>query len=182
VGVQKLEGMSRYLERFELTVQRIQQDLNGLSAGVSDAGPSAQRLADSLEFLNQVIRGLSGEESGIAIQKVTGADPEQRLKTVVQRNQQYTNSVRKAIGAAEPLAKAQTAARGLPALAGTLAAQLGYSRASRWRHCYSPRSPGSIRRPPTSGAATSCACAKTNATKKPSCACSMNCRAWRMAI
>jgi twitching motility protein PilJ len=125
VGVQKLEGMSRYLERFELTVQRIQQDLNGLSSGVSDAGPSAQRLADSLEFLNQVIRGLSGEESGIAIQKVTGADPEQRLKTVVQRNQQYTNSVRKAIGAAEPLAKAQAAARALPALANTLATQLG---------------------------------------------------------
>jgi twitching motility protein PilJ len=125
VGVQKLEGMSRYLERFELTVQRIQQDLNGLSSGVSDAGPSAQRLADSLEFLNQVIRGLSGEESGIAIQKVTGADPEQRLKTVVQRNQQYTGSVRKAIGAAEPLAKAQAAARALPALANTLATQLG---------------------------------------------------------
>jgi twitching motility protein PilJ len=125
VGVQKLEGMSRYLERFELTVQRIQQDLNGLGAGVSDAGPSAQRLADSLEFLNQVIRGLSGEESGIAIQKVTGADPEQRLKTVVQRNQQYGASVRKAIGAADALSKAQTAARGLPALANTLATELG---------------------------------------------------------
>jgi twitching motility protein PilJ len=124
VGVQKLEGMSRYLERFELTMQRIQQDLTGLGAGVSDAGPSAQRLADSLEFLNQVIRGLSGEESGIAIQKVTGADAEQRLKTVVQRNQQYTASVRKAIGAAEPLAKAQAAARGLPALANSLATQL----------------------------------------------------------
>src|SRR6202011_397601 len=65
VGVQKLEGMSRYLERFELMVQRIQQDLNGLAAGVSDAAPSAQRLADSLEFLNQVVRGLSGEESGL---------------------------------------------------------------------------------------------------------------------
>jgi twitching motility protein PilJ len=125
VGVQKLEGMSRYLERFELTVQRIQQDLNGLGSGVSDAGPSAQRLADSLEFLNQVIRGLSGEESGIAIQRVTGADPEQRLKTVVQRNQQYTNSVRKAIGAADALAKAQTAARAMPALANTLSAQIG---------------------------------------------------------
>jgi twitching motility protein PilJ len=125
VGVQKLEGMSRYLERFELTVQRIQQDLNGLGSGVSDAGPSSQRLADSLEFLNQVIRGLSGEESGIAIQKVTGADPEARLKTVVQRNQQYNNSVRKAIGAADALSKAQAAARGLPALASTLATQLG---------------------------------------------------------
>ena len=125
VGVQKLEGMTRYLERFELTVQRIQQDLNGLASGVSDAGPSAQRLADSLEFLNQVIRGLSGEESGIAIQKVTGADPEQRLKTVVQRNQQYAGSVRKAIGAADALAKAQGAVRALPPLATALTAELG---------------------------------------------------------
>src|ERR1700735_5710663 len=30
VGVQKLEGMRRYLERLELTVQRMPQDLNGL--------------------------------------------------------------------------------------------------------------------------------------------------------
>jgi twitching motility protein PilJ len=125
VGVQKLEGMSRYLERFELTVQRIQQDLSGLGSGVSDAGPSAQRLADSLEFLNQVIRGLSGEESGIAIQKVTGADPEQRLKVVVQRAQQYNTSVRKAIGAADALSKAQGAARALPGVASTLSSALG---------------------------------------------------------
>src|SRR3984957_10026703 len=103
VGAQKLDGMSRYLERFELMVQRIQQDLNGLASGVSDAAPAAQRLADSLEFLSQVMRGLSGEESGLALTKVTGADAEQRLKTLVGRNQQYANSVRKAIGAAEAL-------------------------------------------------------------------------------
>ena len=125
VGVQKLEGMSRYLERFELMVQRIQQDLNGLASGVSDAAPAAQRLADSLEFLNQVMRGLSGDESGLALTRVTGADAEQRLKTVVARNQQYGASVRKAIGAAEPLSKAQTAARALPALASSLVTQLG---------------------------------------------------------
>jgi hypothetical protein len=35
-------------------------------SGVSDAAPAAQRLADSLEFLSQVMRGLSGEESGLA--------------------------------------------------------------------------------------------------------------------
>src|SRR5580700_7444493 len=131
VGVQKLEGMSRYLERFELTVQRIQQDLGGLASGVSDAAPAAQRLADSLEFLNQVMRGLSGEESGLALSKVTGADAEQRLKTVVARNQQYGNAVRKAIGAAEPLSKAQAAARSLPALASSLAAELGDAPATR---------------------------------------------------
>jgi twitching motility protein PilJ len=125
VGVQKLEGMSRYVDRFELMVQRIQQDLNGLASGVSDAAPAAQRLADSLEFLNQVVRGLSGEESGLALTRVTGADAEQRLKTVVARNQQYGNSVRKAIGAAEVLSKAQVAARTLPAVAGGLATDLG---------------------------------------------------------
>src|ERR1700730_12196185 len=131
VGVQKLEGMSRYLERFELTVQRVQQDLNGLASGVSDAAPAAQRLADGLEFLNQVMRGLSGEESGLALSKVTGADAEQRLKTVVARNQQYGNAVRKAIGAAEPLSKAQAAARGLPAVASGLVAELGTAPSAR---------------------------------------------------
>jgi twitching motility protein PilJ len=122
VGVQKLEGMSRYLERFELTVQRIQQELNGLALGVNDAAPAAQRLADSLEFLNQVMRGLSGEESGMALSRVTGPDAEARLKTVTQRNQQFATSVRKAIGAAEPLSKAQAAARTLPALASAMTA------------------------------------------------------------
>jgi len=125
VGVQKLDGMSRYLERFELTVQRTQQDLNALASGVSDAAPAAQRLADSLEFLDQVVRGLSGEESGLTLSKVTGAEAEQRLKALVQRNQQFAASVRKAIGAAEPLSKAQAAARTLPVTAGALATQLG---------------------------------------------------------
>ncbi len=124
VGVQKLDGMSRYLERFELTVQRVQQDLNGLASGVSDAAPAAQRLADSLEFLNQVVRGLAGEESGLALSKVTGAEAEQRLKIVVQRNQQFAATVRKAIGASESLSKAQAAARTLPSLAGGLATEL----------------------------------------------------------
>jgi twitching motility protein PilJ len=125
VGAQKLDGMSRYLERFELMVQRIQQDLNGLASGVSDAAPAAQRLADSLEFLSQVVRGLSGEESGLGLSKVTGADAEQRLKTVVARNQQYASSVRKAIGAAQALSRAQAAARTLPAVASSLSAELG---------------------------------------------------------
>jgi twitching motility protein PilJ len=131
VGAQKLDGMSRYLERFELMVQRIQQDLNGLASGVSDAAPAAQRLADSLEFLGQVMRGLSGEESGLALAKVTGADAEQRLKTVVTRNQQYGNSVRKAIGAAQALSRAQAAARTLPALASGLSAELADAPAAR---------------------------------------------------
>ena len=124
VGVQKLEGLSRYLERFELTVQRVQQELSGLGSGVSDAGPTAQRLADSLEFLNQVMRGLSGEESGLALSRVTGSDAEQRLRTVIQRNQQFAAMVRKAVAAAEPMSKAQAAERALPPLASGLATKI----------------------------------------------------------
>ncbi len=125
VGFQKLDGMSRFLERFELTVQRIQQDINGLASGVSDAAPAAQRLADSLEFLNQVVKGLAGDESGLALTRVTGAEAEQRLKLVQQVNQQFATAVRKAISASEALSKAQTAARGLPGAAGSLATELG---------------------------------------------------------
>ena len=124
-GVLKLDGISRYLERFELTVQRIQQDLNGLSSGVSEAAPAAQRLADGLEFLDQVTRGLSGEDSGLSIPKISGQEAEGRLKAVVQRNQQFAAAVRKAVGAAEPLSKAQGAARGLPTLAASLVTGAG---------------------------------------------------------
>ncbi len=127
VGVQKLENMNRYLERFELTVQRVQQEMNALSTGVSDAAPAAQRLADSLEFLNQVMRGLSGEDSGLTLPRVNGSDAEQRLKTVVQRNQQFAAAVRKAIGAAEPLSRAQMAAAVLPSLTSALAAKIDES-------------------------------------------------------
>ncbi len=139
VGVQKLDGMSRHLERFELSVQRIQQEMNGLALGVSDAAPTARRLADSLEFLNQVMRGLSGEESGLALSRVTGADAELRLKTVVQRNQQFGASVRKAIGASEPLSKAQTAARSLSGLASGMTARIAAApSASESRANYKP--------------------------------------------
>jgi twitching motility protein PilJ len=127
VGPQKLEGMSRSLERFELTIQRIQQDLNGLASGVSDAAPAAQRLADGLEFLDQVMRGLSGEGSGLALAPVTGAEAAKHLKIVMQRNQEFASSVRKAIGAAESLSKAQAAARLLPAAALKLAADMNSS-------------------------------------------------------
>ena len=199
VGAQKLDGMSRYLERFELTVQHIQQELSGLASGVTDAAPTAQRLADSLEFLNQVVRGLSGDESGLALSRVTGADAEQRLKTVVQRNQQFAGGVRKAIGAAEALSKAQAAARTLPSLTG------GLTRANRRRGAVTGRirrrlqalDPGPARgrvalargslvgfrevldRAPLRA---SCACGRTSATKKRSCACSTNCRASPTAI
>jgi twitching motility protein PilJ len=125
VDSQKLEGMTRYLQRFELIAQRMQQDLNGLAGGISDAGPAGQRLADGSAFLNQVVRGLSGEESGMAMPRIAGAEAEARLKALLQSNQYFTEAVRKAIGVTDTLSRAQTAAQVLPGAATSLRAELG---------------------------------------------------------
>ena len=199
VGVQKLDGMSRYLERFELTVQRIQQELNGLASGVSDAAPAAQRLADSLEFLNQVVRGLSGEESGLALSRVTGADAEQRLKTLVQRNQQFAAARaqgdrrrRTLVARRRPrralLPAARRRARGADRRGGARAGRSGRSykpwilgAAGGWRCCCSARSRGCSASRSTRAARPSCACGRTSATRRPSCGCWTSCRVSRTA-
>ncbi len=82
----KSDAMTRYSCCFELTAQRMQQDLNGLAGGVSDVAPTAQRLADGTAYLSQVVRGLSGEESAMALPRITGADGEAALKALVQRH------------------------------------------------------------------------------------------------
>jgi twitching motility protein PilJ len=120
VDAQKFEVMSRYLQRFELTAQRMQQDLNGLAGGVSEAGPAAQRLADGSAYLSQVVRALSGEESGMAMPRITGTDAEPRLRALAQGNQHFVETVRKATAVADTLARAQAAAQALPAAAATL--------------------------------------------------------------
>jgi len=126
----KSDAMNRYLQRFELTAQRMQQDLNGLAGGVSDVAPAAQRLADGTAYLSQVVRGLSGEESAMAMPRITGADGEARLKALVQSNQRFTDAVRKVTAVADTLSHAQAAAQVLPAATAALRAQIGPERLS----------------------------------------------------
>ena len=124
VGVQKLDGMSRYLERFELTVQRVAagDERPGLRGQRRGAGRAASRGQPGILEPGDA-RPRRARSRAWPCRRVTGAEAEQRLKIVVQRNQQFAAAVRKAIGAAEPLSKAQAAARTLPALAGGLATE-----------------------------------------------------------
>ena len=103
----------------------MQQDLNGIVGGLSDVAPAAQRLADGTAYLNQVVRGLSGEESGMALPHITGADANARLKALVQSNQRFSEAVRKVTGVADTLAHAQTAAQALPSVTASLRAGIG---------------------------------------------------------
>jgi twitching motility protein PilJ len=126
----KSDAMNRYLQRFELTAQRMQQDLNGLAGGVSDVAPAAQRLADGTAYLSQVVRGLSGEESAMAMPRITGADGEARLRALVQSNQRFADAVREVTAVADTLSHAQGAAQGLPAVTAALRARIGPESAS----------------------------------------------------
>jgi twitching motility protein PilJ len=106
----RLEAFARHLERFELNLQRVQQDLEALAGGVGDAPAVAQRVADSTDYLGQVLKGLAGEDSGLGVQRVTGADAEQRLRAVQELYGQLNERVREAVSATQSLVAAQQAA------------------------------------------------------------------------
>jgi twitching motility protein PilJ len=66
-----LENNQRYLERFELTVESLQQSLRTLATGVS-IDDSVQRLSDAERYLDQIIRGLRGEDASLGMTPVRG--------------------------------------------------------------------------------------------------------------
>ena len=73
LGSPGIDGMTRHLERFELTGLRLQQDMEALAGGVGDATVIARRLADGNDYMGQVVGGLSGEDSGLGLPKLTAA-------------------------------------------------------------------------------------------------------------
>ncbi len=105
-----LEAAVRPLERFEVRAQRLQLDVAALAAGAADPNQAAQRLAESSDYLGQVIRGLEGTESGLGLPKVTGADAQRRLQTLDSLYSDLSAAVRRAVNAAPALPAAQTAA------------------------------------------------------------------------
>jgi twitching motility protein PilJ len=112
---------TRALERFDLRAQRLQLDVMALASGGA-TNQAAQRLAESNDYLGQVIQGLQGANTGFALPKVTpGPDSEKRLKTLDTLYTDLNSAVRHAVTAAPALPAAQTAARDIAADARTIA-------------------------------------------------------------
>jgi twitching motility protein PilJ len=106
-----LEAAVRPLERFEVRAQRLQLDVNALATGTANPSQAAQRLAESSDYLGQVIKGFKGTDTGLGLPKVTGADAQQRLKVVEDLYGNLDNVVRRAVNAAPQLPAAQVAAK-----------------------------------------------------------------------
>jgi twitching motility protein PilJ len=117
-----LEIGTRALERFDLRAQRLQLDVMALAAGGA-SNQAAQRLAESNDYLGQVIQGLQGANTGFALPKVPpGADSEKRLKALDTLYTDLNSAVRHAVTAAPALPAAQAAARDITADARAIAA------------------------------------------------------------
>jgi twitching motility protein PilJ len=113
LGTPGIDGMTRHLERFELTGLRLQQDMEALAGGVGDATVIARRLADGNDYMGQVVGGLSGEDSGLGLPKLTGADALARFKSTSALYAQLSEKVRTAISSADRLKLARQAASAL---------------------------------------------------------------------
>jgi twitching motility protein PilJ len=110
------------LERFEARAQRLQLDVTALTQGAADPGQAAQHMAESSDYLGQVIAALAGATSALALPKVTAPEGLKHLKNLDSTYQELAAAVKRAVAAAPALPAAQTAARAIAADARDLAA------------------------------------------------------------
>jgi len=118
-----LENATRALERFEVRAQRLQLDVAALAAGSANPSQAAQRLAESADYLGQVIQGLMGTSPSLGLPRLTGTEGEKRLKALDALYTDLNSAVRRAVSAAPALPAAQTAARAVRADAQALAGE-----------------------------------------------------------
>jgi twitching motility protein PilJ len=67
-----LETDRPFLARFELTVEELQQNLRALATG-GPVDEAVQRIGDAGQYLEQVIRGLRGEDSSLGVVPIRGS-------------------------------------------------------------------------------------------------------------
>jgi twitching motility protein PilJ len=101
------------LERFEARAQRLQLDVTALTLGATDPGQAAQRIAESSDYLGQVISGFAGGNPGLALPRVTAPEAAKHLKALDAIYTDLSATVRRAVAAAPALPAAQSAARAI---------------------------------------------------------------------
>ncbi|MGH8262305.1 MAG: methyl-accepting chemotaxis protein, partial [Steroidobacteraceae bacterium] len=124
VGSARVDSYTRALERFELTSDRLQQDFDALASGVGDVAAIAKRLAASADDLDQFMHGLAGGETGLGLPRITGADSEQKLKSVLARHEKIGAKIRAAVDGSKTYVDVQAASHGMADAARTLYPQL----------------------------------------------------------
>jgi twitching motility protein PilJ len=123
MGSARPEAFSRQLDRFELRAQAVEQDLAALADGTAPVEVASRRLAESLEYMGQVVGGLVGDSNPLGIVAAQGpaADAARLLAAVFRSEQQQ---VRAAIALGDSLEQMQAAGNALVESGGKAAAGL----------------------------------------------------------
>jgi len=95
MGAARPDAFNRQLDRFELRAQAIDQDLSALADGTASVEAAGRRLAESLEYMGQVVGGLVGESNPLGITAAQGpaADAAHLLAAVFRSEQQQVRAV-----------------------------------------------------------------------------------------
>ncbi len=112
LSAEGLAANQRYLDRFELTVQRIRQSLDLLAAG----GPTAelvQVLRESEQYLGDIFAGLSGETSTLDMVAVTNAASAEALRSAAEVFDEARGSIGSIVAVSDSLLSARAAADSL---------------------------------------------------------------------
>jgi twitching motility protein PilJ len=117
-----LRANQSQLERFELTVESIRQDLRALAVPVAVA-ESAQRLSGSERYLDQIIRGLRGEDSGLGLVSVSGRAAAASLDEATALFSDARGAIASLLAASDGVAAATAALDELDAAADSLLAR-----------------------------------------------------------
>ncbi len=101
------------LERFEARAQRLQLDVTALTQGATDPAQAAQRIAESSDYLGQVISGFAGGNPSLALPRVTAPEAVKHVQALDAIYTDLSATVRRAVAAAPALPAAQSAARAI---------------------------------------------------------------------
>lgn len=109
-----------HLSRFDLRSNSLVQDLQQLAAGTGDHEATAGRLSSGIDFLRQVVRGLSARDSSLAMNEVSGEQALAHLKSLEGHFDRLSKPVTDVLSNADQLGNVHASVLGLQKLGNTL--------------------------------------------------------------
>jgi twitching motility protein PilJ len=106
------DQIAHHLERFELTGQRIAQNLQAYAHSVDDQSDIVRRLTGDLQTMGQLLAGMAGEDPASGVPRL-GPAALPGLQQTQKLFNQLSDYVRNSAAAAPQLSKARAAANGL---------------------------------------------------------------------
>jgi len=114
-----------HLSRFELRANSLVQDLQQFAVGTGDHKATTERISSGLDFLRQVVRGLSARDTSLGINEVSGQQARAHLQSVEELFSRLIGPVGEALTNADRLGEVHASVRDLQVLGSTLYSGVG---------------------------------------------------------